>query len=392
MANDLMRMVCLHEAGETYSRRPRRKFRATNDRDLCCYGGPQSKPRFDAFNCLADSCRWLVLLSHHAPKCRGIVTNPTVFWPATLGILFLVVGIMTFRADVAASTSRGVLRLLALGPVFVGAALAAFAGEHFTAATTLARIVPKFLPAPLFIAYLVGVAHLAAALSFVAKRYVRLSSIGLASMFALFVLLMDLPAAVTRPGVRIFWILVAREATFSIGALALFAVVTSDSRRQRSATIATIARIWAACVLVFYGIENVLFPQFSPGVPDMTPTAPWVPAPHIIAYVTGILLILCGLAMFVRTAAASATAWSGLLMTALTIAIYVPQFFVAHSAADQVTAINFIFDTLLFGGMMLIIGAAIHLPHDGPKISRVVRRAARAGQANQALVTEPIAE
>jgi uncharacterized membrane protein len=310
-------------------------------------------------------------------KRRGIVPNPAVFWPATLGILFLVVGIITYWADISAPMSRGGVHLLALGPVFVAAALAAFAGEHFTAAATLARIVPKFMPGPLYIAYFVGVAHLAAALSFVAKRYVRLSSICLAVMFALFVLLMDLPAAVTRPGIRIFWILVARQATFSIGALALFAVVTSESRRHASAIIAAIARIWTACVLVFYGMENVLFPQLSPGVPATTPTAPWIPAPHVIAYVTGTALIVCGLAMFTRKFAASGAAWSGLLMAVLTAALYVPQFFIAHSVADQVTAINFVFDTLLFSGMMLIIGAAARNRHDDPISSRVARRAAR---------------
>jgi uncharacterized membrane protein len=294
-----------------------------------------------------------------------------------LGILFLVVGIFSYRSDVAAPTSQALHRLLPLGPVLVGAALAAFAGEHFTAAAGIARIVPKFMPRPLFIAYFVGAAHLAAGSSFVTKRYVRLSSICLAVMFALFVLLMDLPAAVAHPGSRIVWVLVARQATFSIGALALFAVVTSDSRRHRSTTIATIARIWAACVLVFYGIENVLFPQIAPGVPSQAATASWVPAPHVIAYVTGIVLIVCGFAMFARPFAASAAAWSGLLMIVLTAALFVPQFFIAHTAADQVTAINFIFDTLLFAGTMLIIGAATRLRSDGPKSDRVSPRAAR---------------
>jgi len=309
------------------------------------------------------------------------VTTPAVFWPATLGTLFLVVGIITYRADVGASTSPGVLRLLALGPVFVAAGLAAFAGEHFTAAPSLARIVPKFMPGRLFIAYFVGVAHLAAALSFVAKRYVRVSSICLAVMFGLFVLLMDLPAAVLRPGIRIFWILVAREATFSIGALALFAVVTSDSRRHASITIATIARIWTACVLVFYGVEHLLYPQLAPGVPSTTPTASWVPAPHAIAYATGIVLIVCGLALFVRRTAAPAAAWAGLLMTALTVVLYVPQFFIGHNPTDRVTAINFIFDTLLFAGMMLIVGSAARLRIDDPTNISTAYRAARSERA-----------
>src|SRR5262249_40818149 len=100
---------------------------------------------------------------------------------------------------------------------------------------------------------------------------------------------------------------------------------------------------------------------FSPGVPARMPTAAWVPAPHIIAYVCGAVLVACGLAMFVRKSAASAAAWAGLLITVLTGALYVPQFFIAQNAADRVIAINFIFDTLLFGGMMLIVGTAARL-------------------------------
>ena len=94
---------------------------------------------------------------------------------------------------------------------------------------------PKWLPARVFIAYFVGVAHLAAASSYVARRYVRWSTIGLAVMFGLFVLLMDLPAAIARPATSLDWILAARQTTFAIGALALFA---TETRSQFAAVVA----------------------------------------------------------------------------------------------------------------------------------------------------------
>jgi len=286
------------------------------------------------------------------------VTDPAAFWPGVLGISFLVVGIFTHRRDFQ-SGSRDAFALTAFGPVFVAAALAAFAGEHFTAAAALAQIVPKWMPSRLFIAYFVGVAHLAAALSFVARRYIRCSALGLALMFALFVLLMDLPAAVTHPAIRMSWSLAARETTFAIGALALFATATRASRPHRAATLATIARIWTAGVLVFYGVENVLYPQFSPGVPDTTPTPAWIPLPMLIAYATGILLVACGIAMFVKKYSSAAAAGCGLLMTLLTVALYTPQWVIARGVSQQVTAINFVFDTLLFAGTVLVISRAI---------------------------------
>ena len=284
---------------------------------------------------------------------------PTVLWPALLGIVFLAVGIVTYRRDIAGASPREAFGLVAFGPALVAASLAAFAGEHFTATASLAQLVPKWLPGRLFIAYLVGAAHFAAASSFATRRYVRWAAFFLAVMFALFALLMDLPAAITHPGVRIAWSLAARQATFSIGALALFATVTKDRWPNSSNVLAAIARLWTAGVLVFYGIEHVLYPRFAPGVPSMAPTAAWVPAPTAIAIATGILLIGFGLAMLAERYASAAAAACGALMVLLTLALYVPQFFIARTVPQHVVAINFVFDTLLFGGTMLVISRAI---------------------------------
>ena len=287
------------------------------------------------------------------------MTAATVLWSTLLGLSFLVAGMITYWQDVRGVGSGEAFGLVAFGPIFVAASLAAFAGEHFTGAASLAAMVPKWLPARLFIAYFVGVAHLAAALSFVARRYVRLSAICLAVMFALFVLLMDLPAALAQPTTRIFWILAARQTTFAIGALALFGTNIMARWPNVSTTVAAIARIWTASVLVFYGIEHVFHPEYAPGVPSSVLTAAWVPLPDAIAYATGILLIGFGIAMFAEKYAAAAAARCGLLMVLLTLALYVPQFFLARSVAQRVMAINFVFDTLLFAGMMLVISRAI---------------------------------
>jgi hypothetical protein len=70
-------------------------------------------------------------------------------------------------------------------------------------------------------------------------------------------------------------------------------------------------------------------------------------------------LIAFGIAMFVRKYASSAGKLAGLLMVLLTLALYVPEFFLARSASQQVTAINFVADTLLFSGTLLVITRAI---------------------------------
>lgn len=289
------------------------------------------------------------------------MTAPGVFVPVLLGLVFLATGMVTYRRDFQATRS-----FAAFGPAFVAAALAAFAGEHFTAAAGLAQLVPAWMPGRLFIAYFVGMAHLAAALSFVARRYVRWSAACLATMFALFVLLMDLPGALRHPAVSLNWILAARETTFAIGALALLATEIMDRWPGPSRTLATIARVWGAAVLIFYGIAHLVHPALSPGVPSSAPTAAWVPLPLALAYATGILLIAFGIAMVVRSHASRAAARAGWLMLLLTLALYVPQFFLARSVPDQVTAINFIFDTLLFAGMMFVISEALRTTRTQP--------------------------
>ena len=282
-----------------------------------------------------------------------------VFWPLLLGLVWLAVGLITWWSEASALSWRGALALVALGPPFVAAALAAFAGEHFTAAPALAQLVPRWLPGRLFIAYFVGVAHLAAATSIVLRRGLRWSGLGLAVMFGLFVLLMDLPGALEHPGLRLAWMLAARETTFAVGGLTLFAAAIHEQSPRLSDRLETIAKLWIACVLVIYGVNHVIAPQYSPGVPDAMLTAAWVPAPIILGYATGILLIVFGVAMLTDRNASAAAAYAGLVFLALTIVLYVPQFFLAHSAPDRVTALNFVFDTLLFAGTVLLIGRVI---------------------------------
>jgi uncharacterized membrane protein len=287
------------------------------------------------------------------------VPAPAVFWPTRLGVAFLALGLITSWRDVHAARSRHTSVFLALGPAFIAASLAAFAGEHFTAAQTLAKLVPGWLPWRLFIAYFVGVAHLAAALSIVTRRYRRWSALGLIVMFGLFVLLMDLPGAVAHPAVRLSWILVVRETTFAMAGVALFASVTRAQHPRRSEQLAIVASLWIACVLIYYGIIHIRYPKFSPGVPDSMLTAAWVPAPLILAYATGILLIVIGLAIFAEKYTSVAAAYGGFLFLVLTLGLYVPQYVLAGTVSDQVNAINFVFDTLLFAGTVLVIGKAI---------------------------------
>jgi uncharacterized membrane protein YphA (DoxX/SURF4 family) len=281
---------------------------------------------------------------------------PAVFLPTAFGTGFFVAGLVSYRRELFGCSLN---RLLLWGKVFVAASLATFGGEHLSAARSLMGLVPKWMSARLFIAYFVGVALIAAGLSLVARKCIRWSSLLLAIMFLLFVLLLHWPNVVLHPKLRIAWIVAVREPTFAAGALALFAVQVKESSPRAFARLVLFARLWSAMVLIFFGIENILHPECSPGVPDLMQTANWVPARLALAYITGGVLALLGITMLLNIRAKIAAILAGLVMTFLTAVLYVPNFLLASGVAQRVTAINFVADTLLFAGTMLLIAGGL---------------------------------
>jgi len=135
------------------------------------------------------------------------------------GSAALVAGLFLVRPRFAAASGAG--RILVLGPVFEAVALAIFAAEHFLAARDLMGIVPRWLPGPLFWTYFVGCALLAAAISFIAWRYVRWSASLLALLFLIIVATIDLPNLPKQLHERLFWTLTVREMAFAGGAMVL---------------------------------------------------------------------------------------------------------------------------------------------------------------------------
>jgi hypothetical protein len=282
----------------------------------------------------------------------------TVFWPAALGLIVLAIGLRTYRREVFSTALPIDSRIRALGPVFIAAAIATFSGEHFSAVADLSRMVPKWFPLPVPTTYFVGACLLAAGVSFATKRGVAWSAPLLALVFALFVLLIYAPSAARHPRLHIVWIFPFREGTFAVAAFSIFVYV---ARPAWAGGFALFARFWAAFVIAFCGVLNVKYPQFAPGVPSEVRTAPWVPFPLAIAYITGVILVGLGVGAAFRRTAVSAITMAGVLMTVLTIVLYCPALFLARGAGQEVVAINFVADTLLFAGSMLVIASVIDL-------------------------------
>ena len=265
----------------------------------------------------------------------------------------LVAGLFLVRERFHAAS--GVDRILVLGPVFEAVALAAFSAEHFTAARDLMTVVPRWMPAPLFWTYFVGAALLSAAISFIAWRHVRWSAALLALLFLIIVATIDLPKLPSHANERLFWTLTVRELAFASGAMVL-----AGSVRPRESlpgmVLMRIGRAFIAPIMVFYAVEHFLFPRYVPGVPleKLAPT--YIPAPTLISYLVGIVLLLAGVGLLIRPIVRIAAASSGAVLLLLTAFFYIPIAVAEFHSTLALEGLNYVFDTLLFASTALLAG------------------------------------
>jgi uncharacterized membrane protein len=269
------------------------------------------------------------------------------------GSTALVAGLFLVRARFAAASGAG--KLLVLGPVFEAVALAIFAAEHFLTARDLSTIVPRWIPGALFWTYFVGAALLAAAISFIAWRYVRWSASLLALLFLIIVATIDLPNLPQHTHERLFWTLTVRETAFAGGAMVLAGSLWSRGRLAGTILI-KFGRLIVACTFIFYAIEHFLFPRFVPGVPLEKMTPAWMPAPTLISYIVGITLLAAGVGLMIRRTRRTAAAVAGTVLLLLTIFFYVPILITEIHSPLGVEGVNYVGDTLLFAATALLAG------------------------------------
>lgn len=288
---------------------------------------------------------------------RGVsrAMRPYIVWPWVSGLTTLAVGLFVARRELAAS--RGLDALVVLGPLFVAAPLAAFGAEHLTLAQFIQGMIPPIFPAHLFIAYFVGIGLYAAALSLVLRRYVWLSASCLAMMFVLFVTTLHVPNAL-KGSDRFGWIVALRDLSFGGGAMCLAGVSVAASlqaRDDRSRWLYTTGRLIVGTALVVFGVLHILYPANAPGVPLQKMTPAWIPLPALWGYVTGVIEIGTGALILANRQTRAAAAWMGLVVILLVLVIYTPLLTVAVEGNEKLEALNYIWDTLLFAGTVLLV-------------------------------------
>jgi uncharacterized membrane protein len=269
------------------------------------------------------------------------------------GVVALVAGLLFVRERFEAASGAG--KVLVLGPVFEAVALAIFAAEHFLDARDLSGGVPRWLPGALFWAYFVGVALLAAAVSFIAWRYVRWSASLLALLFLIIVVTIDVPNLTAHLHERLFWTLVARESAFAGGAMVL-AGSQRPSGGSAGMALMILGRLIVAGTCVVYAIQHFLFPLFVPGVPLEKMAPAWVLAPALLAYIVGATLLAAGVGLMIRRTRRVAAAGAGTVLVLLVIFFYIPILAMEIHTPLAVEGVNYVGDTLLFAATALLAG------------------------------------
>jgi uncharacterized membrane protein len=272
------------------------------------------------------------------------------------GIAALVAGLVLVRTRFAAAS--GLDKVLVLGPVFEAVPLAIFSMEHLLAAHDLTGAVPTWLPGPLFWVYFFGVALLAAAVSFILWKCVPWSASLLTLFFLIIVATVDLPNLPGHVHERLFWTLNLRELCFAGGAMVLAGSVWPRGGRA-GVPLIRVGRNIVALVMIVYGIEHFFFPHNVPGVPLMKMTPDWVPAPMVLAYFIGVILIAGGFGLFVRRTVRIAAAGAGTILVLLVAFFYVPIAVVELYSNLAVEGINYVGDTLLFAATIMLAGLGV---------------------------------
>jgi uncharacterized membrane protein len=284
--------------------------------------------------------------------------SATAFWMYVCASLLFIIGLIKIFRELR--PEHGVDKIMPFGRLFFAIPLAVFGSEHFTITANIATLVPRWIPAHTFWVYLVGVAFICAALSIATLVQARLAAALVGMTFLIFVLLMDMPGVAANPHNRFVWALALRQLALSGGAFA-FAMSPWSTRpeqpshRQLKKALAAIPRFFVGIPSVFYGVEHLLHPEYVPGIPLQKLTPDWIPGRIVLSYFVGVILVLAGVCLVVNKKTRLAATILGLTILLTVLWIYLP---ILIAAPKDVVALNFFFDTLLFGGAILLLANA----------------------------------
>ncbi len=283
----------------------------------------------------------------------ALVTIPSeVRWSYLVGGTIFAIGLITMVLRGDWQKAQGLDKLILFGPLFYAAPIAAFGTEHFTINKIIASMVPKVVPWHVFWAYFIGACFIAAGVSLVTKIQTRLSASLLALTFFIFVALMDAPGWARNPGNRFALALLLRELSFGAGPLALAASLSNKGRH----IFITIARYIIAVAVLYYSVQQFLHADHVPGIPLEMVTPGYIFGHATWTYLTAAVYAVTGVLLMIDKKTRAAATWTGAIILIGILIVYVPIAIVEHADLE---GLNYFFDTLMFGGTVLLLASAL---------------------------------
>lgn len=298
----------------------------------------------------------------NVPAVMAFVAIPSdVVWSyLALGVV-LAIGLIAILLRGSLQKARGLDKLILFGPLFYAAPVAAFGTEHFTLTAGIESIMPAWIPWHQFWVYLVGACFIAAALSLVTGIQARLAASLLALTFFLFVALMHAPSWTQDPRNRFALAVALREISFSGGALALAVSLSRQSSERITHNSAAIARYFVAIPVLFFSFEQFMHGKHVPGVPLNRITPEYVFGHAIWTYLAAVVYAIAGVLLLVGKKARAAAAWLGATVLLVELVVYVPIGVVDRASLGN--GLNYVADTLMFCGAVLLLAGAMPRDH-----------------------------
>ena len=283
------------------------------------------------------------------------IPSPVILSYFAFGVV-LAIGLVAILLRADWQKARGFDKLILFGPLFYAAPIAAFGTEHFTVTKTIASLVPAWIPWHWFWAYFVGACFIAAGLSLATRIQARLAASLLALTFFLFVVLMDAPDWARDPHNRFALAVALRELSFRCGALALAVTLTGQGRARGAPILAAIARYFITIPALFCSFEQFMHGDHVPGIPLELVTPKWVYGHAIWTYLAAAVYAVAGPLLLVGRKTRAAATWLGLAVLFVVLIVYVP---VAVAKRASLEGINYVADTLMYCGAVLLLGGAM---------------------------------
>jgi uncharacterized membrane protein len=292
---------------------------------------------------------------HHAQLALALAVFPIkaeVFWPYFTCAILSIIGLTKVIKD-DLPQKHGLDKFSPFGRLFYAIPMGVFGTEHFTITQQVAGIVPSWMPLHIFWVYLVGTAVIAASLSIILDKHVRLAATLFGCMLLLFVALIHIPNLVATHSARLFWVICLRDIAFSGGAFALAATHV----KRTPPKLLTLCRFLVGIPAIVIGVDHFLYPKFNPGIPMEAATPAWIPLHLFWTYLAGAALITCGASILVNKKARMAATSLTIVVLLIGAFVYIP--IIVANPSDIDSGLGNLVDIFALSGTALILADAI---------------------------------